>query len=76
MISSASSPVPNPACSFTIDTLLYHTGMGIYPTIGDTVTVDYPPTSGFAGNSQWFRISTGVIQIYDDGTVMDFQACP
>ena len=76
MISSAGSPVPNPACSFTIDTLLYHTGMGIYPTIGDTVTVDYPPTSGFVGNSQWFRISTGVIQIQDDGTVMDFQACP
>jgi len=76
MMSSESAPDASTACSLPIDVQRYHTGTSAEPAAGDTVTIDYPPVSGFDGNSQWYRISTGVIQIFSDGTVMAFQPCP
>jgi hypothetical protein len=76
LISSTGAGDSGSACSLPLDTQLYHTGVGTQPAPGDTVTVDYPPTSGFDGNSLWYRISTGVIQIFSDGTVMNFATCP
>ena len=76
MMSTESASSPSAACSLRTDVERYHTGTGSDPIFGDTVTIDYPPTSAFDGFDLWYKVSTGVIQVASDGTVIDFQICP
>tara|TARA_R110002167_G_scaffold331706_1_gene538398 strand:+ start:41636 stop:45664 length:4029 start_codon:yes stop_codon:yes gene_type:complete len=64
------------ACTFTIDDIKYHDGVGVYPLATDIIYNEIGKTTLFAGGGKYYNMDGGkTIKINDSGVVSDLWIC-